>query len=109
MAERLGLSCRTVAERLGLSERTLQRRLAAEGQRFQQLNDQIKKQLAECLLNNSRLSIQTIAQNLGYAEAASFSRAFSRWTGKAPGHWQSPETEGLPGDSRPVRGKRPKQ
>jgi len=85
------------------------KRLAAEGQGFQQLNDQIKKQLAECLLNNSRLSIQTIAQNLGYAEAASFSRAFSRWTGKAPGHWQSPETEGLPGDSGPVRGKRPKQ
>lgn len=82
------LSCAVVAERLGLSERTLHRRLAAEGQSFQQLNDQIKQQLAKRLLNDSRLDLNAIAQRLGYAEAASFSRAFSRWTGYPPSHWQ---------------------
>lgn len=82
------LSCRTVAERLGLSERTLHRRLASEGHSFQQLNEQIKKQLAKRLLNDSRLDLNAIAQRLGYAEAASFSRAFSRWTGYPPSHWQ---------------------
>nr|WP_298146545.1 AraC family transcriptional regulator [uncultured Pseudomonas sp.] len=82
------LSCRVVAERLGLSERTLHRRLRSEGQSFQQLNEQIKKQLAKRLLDDSRLDLNAIAQRLGYAEAASFSRAFSRWTGYPPSHWQ---------------------
>ena len=82
------LSCRAVAERLGISERTLHRRLAGEGQSFQQLNDQIKKQLAKQLLDDPRLDLNAIAQRLGYAEAASFSRAFSRWTGCPPSHWQ---------------------
>lgn len=82
------LSCRIVAERLGLSERTLHRRLAGEGQSFQQLNDQIKKQLAQRLLDDSQLDMNAIAQRLGYAEASSFSRAFSRWTGHPPSYWQ---------------------
>ncbi|OEC35750.1 AraC-type DNA-binding protein [Pseudomonas cuatrocienegasensis] len=82
------LSCRAVAERLGLSERTLHRRLVGEGHSFQQLNEQIKKQLAKHLLNDPRLSLNAIALRLGYAEAASFSRAFSRWTGSPPSHWQ---------------------
>jgi AraC-like DNA-binding protein len=82
------LSCRAVAEHLGLSERTLHRRLAGEGHAFQQLNEQIKKQLAKRLLSESRLDLNDIAQRLGYAEAASFSRAFSRWTGSPPSHWQ---------------------
>ncbi|MCY1273560.1 putative HTH-type transcriptional regulator [compost metagenome] len=82
------LSGRTVAERLGLSERTLYRRLAREGHAFQQLNEQIKQRLAERLLSESRLDLNDIAQHLGYAEAASFSRAFSRWTGCSPRHWQ---------------------
>jgi AraC-like DNA-binding protein len=82
------LSSRTVAQRLGLSERTLHRSLKNEGHRFQLINEQIKQRLAERLLRDSRLDINSIAQRLGYAEAASFSRAFSRWTGFAPGQWK---------------------
>lgn len=82
------LSGRAVAEQLGLAERTLYRRLAREGHAFQQLNDQIKQRLAERLLSESRLALNDISQSLGYAEAASFSRAFSRWTGCSPRHWQ---------------------
>lgn len=82
------LGSRTVAERLGLSERTLHRRLAYEGHAFRQLNEQIKQRLAERLLSDSRLDISSIAQRLGYAEAASFSRAFRRWTSCAPGQWK---------------------
>jgi len=77
-----------VAGRLGLSERTLQRRLAQEGQSLQTLNDGIKRRLAERLLRESHMDLQEIAQCLGYAEAASFSRAFQRWTGQAPGRWK---------------------
>lgn len=82
------LSAHTVAERLGLAERTLHRRLAGEGHAFQQLNEQIKQRLAERLLSDSQLDLTSIAQRLGYAEAASFSRAFSRWNGCPPGQWK---------------------
>lgn len=79
---------REVARRLGLAERTLQRRLAAEGHSFQTLSDGIRQRLAERLLRESRLDLNGIAQCLGYAEAASFSRAFQRWTGTTPGRWK---------------------
>ena len=82
------LGATAVAERLGLSERTLQRRLAEEGQSLQALNDGIKQRLAERLLRESRMDLHGIAQCLGYAEAASFSRAFQRWTGQSPGRWK---------------------
>ncbi|QEY72772.1 AraC family transcriptional regulator [Pseudomonas denitrificans (nom. rej.)] len=82
------LGAAAVAERMGLSERTLQRRLAEEGQNLQGLNDGIKQRLAERLLRESRMDLQGIAQCLGYAEAASFSRAFQRWTGQSPGRWK---------------------
>lgn len=82
------LGASEVAERLGFSERTLQRRLAEEGQNLQALNDGIKQRLAERLLRESRMDLHGIAQCLGYAEAASFSRAFQRWTGQSPGRWK---------------------
>ena len=83
------LSSRSVAQRLGLSERTLHRRLAKEGHAFQQLNEQIKQRLAERLLRDSHLDLASIALRLGYAETASFSRAFNRWTNSPPGKWRS--------------------
>ncbi|WP_440466776.1 AraC family transcriptional regulator [Pseudomonas sp. YH-1] len=82
------LGASEVAERLGFSERTLQRRLTEEGQNLQALNDGIKQRLAERLLRESRMDLHGIAQCLGYAEAASFSRAFQRWTGQSPGRWK---------------------
>ncbi|MBM7059274.1 AraC family transcriptional regulator [Pseudomonas sp. UL073] len=82
------LDAATAAQRLGIAERTLHRRLAQEGQSFQRLGEAIKRQLAEQLLSDSQMDIHSIAQRLGYAEAASFSRAFSRWTGQSPGRWR---------------------
>ena len=86
------LNGRTVAQQLGLAERTLYRRLAQEGHSFQQLNEQIKQRLAERLLSESRLNLNDIAHSLGYAEAASFARAFQRWHGCSPRHWQRQKT-----------------
>lgn len=82
------LTSKDVATCIGLSDRTLHRRLADEGLSFRQLNDQIKQRLAKQMLSASTLDMHSIAQHLGYAEAASFSRAFIRWTGQNPGHWK---------------------
>ncbi|TVP91380.1 MAG: AraC family transcriptional regulator [Pseudomonadaceae bacterium] len=82
------LPAKVVAEQLGVSERSLHRRLAAEGQSYRALDERVRRRLAERLLLDSRLRLDSIAHQLGYAEAASFSRAFKRWTGLAPAQWR---------------------
>jgi AraC-like DNA-binding protein len=37
------------------------------------------------LLGSPTLSLKDIADRLGYANLANFTRAFQRWTGKTPG------------------------
>lgn len=73
-----------VAELLNISPRTLQRRLNDESTSFQQLSDKFKKAQALDLLSLNTHSISEIAYMLGYAEPATFRRAFKRWTGKTP-------------------------
>lgn len=78
----------SVAEKLGISERTLHRRLAADGHTYRRLDERVRRNMAERLLGDSSLDLESIAQQLGYSEAAGFSRAFKRWTGYAPDHWR---------------------
>lgn len=82
------LPARTVAAHLALSERTLHRRLAEEGHPYRRLDERVRRNLAERLLSDSALGLDSIARQLGYAEAASFSRAFKRWSGLSPDHWR---------------------
>jgi AraC-like DNA-binding protein len=35
-------------------------------------------------LDNTRMSVEAVAEALGFAETASFSRAFKRWKGVSP-------------------------
>jgi len=72
------------AEKLGLSVRTLQSRLAAEGARFSELVEAQRQTLARAHLADRRLSLDEIADRLGYGEQTSFGRAFKRWTGMTP-------------------------
>ena len=90
-----------VACSLGISERSLHRRLAAEGQPFRQLDERVRGRLAERLLGDSDLSLDAIAVQLGYSEAASFSRAFKRWTGLAPSRWRAAQREAGPSLNAP--------
>ena len=71
------------AKRLNTSVRTLRRNLNKEGKSFQGLLDEIRLQLAKEYLS-STMSIERIAELLGYSEAANFSHAFKRWTGLSP-------------------------
>lgn len=76
------------ARRLHLSNRTLQRRLDAAGSSFQQALDATRRQLALGWLADSRLKLAEVAQLLGYADQAAFTRAFQRWLGSTPGQWR---------------------
>ncbi len=72
------------AEKTGLSVRTLQARLAADGARFSELVDAQRERLAKVHLAQRQLSLDEIADRLGYGEQTSFGRAFKRWTGMTP-------------------------
>ena len=73
-----------VARRLHMSERTLQRQLDREAVNFKVLRDTVRSELARALLANRALKVETVALTVGFAELASFSKAFTRWTGHSP-------------------------
>ncbi|WP_334069884.1 helix-turn-helix transcriptional regulator, partial [Acinetobacter colistiniresistens] len=78
------LSLKQVAEKLHLSERTLQRQLSSKQTSFQILVAEVRRKQAEQLLKQSKLSIEQIAERLGYADISHFSRAFKKWTNVTP-------------------------
>jgi AraC-like DNA-binding protein len=74
----------TTAEILGLRGRTLQRHLAVRGVMYRGLVDQARFEAARNLLGRSEASITEIGYDLGYQDAAHFTRAFKRWAGVSP-------------------------
>lgn len=72
------------ADKIGTSVRTLQARLAADGARFSELVERQRAALAKSHLAQRQLSLDEIADRLGYGEQTSFGRAFKRWTGMTP-------------------------
>ena len=72
------------AAKLGVSVRTLQAKLAAQGARFSELVERQREVIAKAHLAERRLSLDEIAERLGYGEQTSFGRAFKRWTGMTP-------------------------
>jgi AraC-like DNA-binding protein len=74
-----------VAAMLHMSARTLQRRLESEGTRFSEVLDRVRERHARRLLMDPSLGLAEIAYRAGFADLATFSRAFKRWTGIPPG------------------------
>lgn len=73
-----------VAQKLHKSVRSLTRQLAQEGASFQQLKDQLRRDLAIEQLGRRHLPINQLAEQLGFETSASFYRAFLRWEGCSP-------------------------
>ncbi|MGQ0507607.1 MAG: AraC family transcriptional regulator [Myxococcaceae bacterium] len=82
-----------VAKALHLSERTLKRKLAAEGTSYTALLEEERRQRAMLLLRSDSLSMDEVAERLGYADAAAFTHAFTRWTGKPPRAFRRAQSE----------------
>ncbi|MEM1112996.1 MAG: AraC family transcriptional regulator ligand-binding domain-containing protein [Pseudomonadota bacterium] len=68
----------------GQSLRTFQRTLDRTGTSYSELLTQVRKQRAIALLHESELSIMEIGLQLGFSDAANFTRAFRAWTGINP-------------------------
>jgi AraC-like DNA-binding protein len=83
-------SLEDIAQQIGVSPRTLKRRLADGGTSYSELLDEQRQERALLLLRDESLSREQIAERLGYSDAANFTRAFRRWTGKTPGMVRRP-------------------
>lgn len=73
-----------MAAELCLSVRTLRRRLQEEGTTYFALCDEVRRAFAEQLLALPYVTVEAVAERLGYSESAGFIHAFKRWTGMTP-------------------------
>lgn len=78
-----------VAQCLGVSEATFYRRLKAENKTFSDLVGERNYELAKSYLADTTRTVTEIAYMLGFAESASFTRAFARWSnGDTPSNFR---------------------
>lgn len=76
------------AQTLHMTPSTLRRRLEDEGQSFQAIKDQLRRDMAIDYLCHTSKSVMEISVELGFAEASAFHRAFKKWTGASPGEYR---------------------
>jgi AraC-like DNA-binding protein len=77
-------SLHDVAQKLCVSPRTVKRKLAAQGISFSTLLDRERNEKALLMLQSQKVSLEHVAERLGYSSLSSFVRAFHRWTGATP-------------------------
>ncbi len=77
-----------IAQALGLSRRTLVRRLESEGNRYQDLLDETRNELACWYLRQSSRSLSEIAERIGFSDQGNFARGFRRWQGMTPSEYR---------------------
>lgn len=82
-------SGRAAAARAFMSLRSAQRLAAAYGYSLKGLIDHVRSVYASQLLSDSRLTIDRIADLVGYSDERAFRRAFKRWTGQTPSQYRS--------------------
>jgi AraC-like DNA-binding protein len=78
-----------LADMLGVSTRTLARRLQTAGTSYAELLQRVQAERAKNYLRHTAQPIAEIAERLGYADAAAFTRAFRSWTHTTPARWRA--------------------
>ena len=77
-----------VAREMNAAPSTLRRKLKAEGQTYQGIKDDLRRDLAITYLSETELSIRDIALALGFLEPSAFHRAFRKWAQISPGAYR---------------------
>lgn len=77
-----------IAEQMGMHIRNLHRKLVEEGSSYQQILDEVRRELAIEFLQDASVSVEEVATRLGYSEGQAFIRAFKRQTGMTPGRYR---------------------
>jgi AraC-like DNA-binding protein len=73
-----------VATALKLHPRTMHRRLSAEGTSFQQIKDEVRRDVLLYYLENTKLDFAHISERLGFAEQSVMSRICNHWFSMSP-------------------------
>lgn len=77
-----------VARSLDTSARTLQRRLQERNLRYQQVLDEVRSELAVQLIRDHSLTLNDLADYLGFNDQSALQHAFRRWQGMSPGQYR---------------------
>lgn len=77
-----------LARQMGMTPPTMRRRLLEEGESYQSIKDQLRRDLAISYLSHSNRSVMDIAVELGFSERSAFHRAFRKWTGASPAQFR---------------------
>lgn len=77
------------ASHFAMSVRTFIRKLKQEESSYQQLLDEVRKELVVWYLSNDDLSIEQVAYKVGYADTSNFSRVFRRWFDQTPSQFRA--------------------
>ena len=80
---------RVAADIAGTSIRTLQRRLEGAGLDYSILTEQMRRERSQELVASTELRFIDVAHEVGFSDAAHFTRAFRRWTGTTPSAYRS--------------------
>jgi AraC-like DNA-binding protein len=73
-----------IAEQLSLHPKALQRRLVADDTSFAAIVDDVRRELAERYLRDTRITLSHLARELGYAEQSVLTRSCRRWFSCGP-------------------------
>jgi AraC-like DNA-binding protein len=73
-----------LAHASGLSLRSFQRAMATAGLTFSDLVEQVRFEMATEMIGRPGARLIDVSLELGYSDPANFTRAFKRWTGRAP-------------------------
>lgn len=82
------LSLEDLARHIRVSARTIDRHLKNEGVGFRELSDKVRFERACTLLSEEGSSVVGVAEQMGFSDAANFSRAFKRVMGVSPSDYQ---------------------
>lgn len=77
-----------VAAEFLVAPSTLARRLEAEGTSYQEVKDEVRRDLAIHHLYETSLTVGDIATALGFEDASAFRRAFKKWTKARPASYR---------------------
>jgi AraC-like DNA-binding protein len=77
-----------LAEQLCTSSRTLRRQLRSHNTSYKELLEDERKRVSLIQIRKPEVSLEELADKLGYSDASSFSRAFKRWYGVSPKHFK---------------------
>jgi AraC-like DNA-binding protein len=73
-----------IAMQLAMPARTLRRKLQEQETSFSELVGELKSHVAIKYLRDTQMTIEDIANALGFSDAANFRQAFRRWTKTSP-------------------------